>query len=163
MRTFVFSFIFFLLFVFAKVAPIQLVSNVFRLLLSLGRLTGLQSYFHCYLLDMFLVVGRRYQFWTSPFPKPLKKKKNTQEESVASPRTPKPLFFLPSSLQGLNLRLHFATDQFEPVFREALFVSHGMLRRGSCRIVMMSCWMWKIFRHLFELETLDHLYCLCPL
>lgn len=75
------------------------------------------------------------------------------------PLVPPAFIFLPSPLQGLNLCLLFAADQFEPVFREALFVSHGMLRRGSCGIVMMSCWMRKTFSQLSELETLDHLQC----
>lgn len=35
-----------------------------------------------------------------------------------------------------------------------------MLRRVSCGIVMMSCWMRKTFSQLSELETLDHLQCL---
>lgn len=108
---------------------------------------------------MFWVVGRRYQF-VPPHATPVP----LRVSGLRPPFVPSSLsdfFFLPpSSLQGLNLCLLFAADQFEPVFREALFVSHGMLRRGSCGIVMMSCWMRKTFSQLFELETLDHLHCL---
>lgn len=79
---------------------------------------------HCCLVDMFWTVWRRHNFLFSlllPFP--------VWDVSVVS------LAFsfqaLPSatlSLQGLNLCLLSIVDQFEPVFREALFVSHEMLR-----------------------------------
>lgn len=52
--------------------------------------------------------------------------------SVASPSLSLPSATL--SLQGLNLCLLSIADQFEPVFREALFVSHGISGLGHVEL-----------------------------